>query len=101
MYNENHDIRHPSQKKSLARKNSLLGIVADHEGIPRKKLITLCFVNFGWSKRSTKEYLDLLIEFGSLVLDPETDRLYTYTHAQSSKQLTLPDTGIREGSGVS
>lgn len=83
-----HDIRHPAQKKVLARKNQLLGIIEECQGIYRKKLITLCWVNFGWSKRTTREHIDLLIEFGSIVLDQD-DRLYTRTHAQSSKQTRL------------
>ena len=78
MYEDAMDMRHPMQRRSLARKNQLLGIIADHEGISQRKLITLCYVNFGWYPKTTKINIGLLIEFGSLV--EEEGRLYTYTH---------------------
>jgi hypothetical protein len=74
--------------KVLKKKNLLLGIVEDHPLIQRKKLIALCLVNFGWSKRWTKEYIDLLIDFGSLTLDTD-DRLQTAAHTHNFEQQKL------------
>ena len=79
VYNVGKDHRHPAQVNSLRRKNQLLSIIEDNQGIICNKVLALCWVNYGWSKRTTKEYIDLLIDLDILVKDEE-ERLYTRSH---------------------
>ena len=83
------DIRHPQQRKALARKNQLLAVVQENQGLTKKDIASVCYANFGWFPRTTKEHLDLLIEFGALRL--EEDQIFTSDYKPHEDQLTLTD----------
>jgi hypothetical protein len=85
MYNIGKDHWHHAQVDSLRRKNQLLTIIDEHPGIFRKKMIALCWVNYGWNKRTTKEYIDLLMDLDILVKDEE-ERLYTHAHVRNPER---------------
>jgi hypothetical protein len=81
-----------SNVSGLKRKNEILRIIEEHEGISQSQLLALCFVKYGWSKRVTRESVDLLVESGIVQRDESKKSLalaHTLTHTHPSLDFDL------------